>query len=1028
MESCNQKMLFIVLFLSFLVSIFAESPRQLKEDAITTLSNISTTDPVVQKVIDTTRISIQKSLTFKAQSLFIDGFRISAKDGPKVFSNSKRAVTTLVKSIAKDSTPQEIKDTFQQIVDSLVLSDKQIADLSLQTAQAMIGVFEVNANLFGRAVEKFTSGEQETNVAKAIAFFGQSWRFSQKAVFSKLKNIAITDFNDSPNPFDPTNEQSILDATVRIEKLAPKQFLDFTQVIKDSSNNIVRTIVTKNQVVSRSVDVQVRSIWDGRNDGGNLVALGNYSYIAYAQLFTLRNGLPTIKELSFPISGNITVVESGPNIVSINPTQGSSSGGTVVTINGDNFENGATIFFGANQASNVLVNSNQITCTTPPETLKRGTVNVSVTNPDNKSDTLNDAFTYFSDVTIFVCPGLGGNMLTFNQKDTGNVAPIRELDGGLNDADGIFFSNGEIFIGDGAEIFVFNEDDEGIAAPKRTISGNNTGLENAGGLYVANGEIFIADQEDEVIFVFNEDDNGNVTPKRTIIGGNTTLKNPVNLVVSEGEIFVANTTIGSIVVFNEDDNGNVAPKRILQGSNTQFTLPNGIFVTENEMFVVEDSGSIHVFDKDNEGNVTPKRSIIGSKTTLSKPFGIFVVGGEVFVIDIGSNAIVIFNENDNGNITPKRIISGENTNLNVHVDIALKVTKEKLLWTDRTNKIFERDLISGETIELINSGLNFPSDVDLDLSAGKMYWANRLDQKIQRSDLNGSNIEDLVIGTEVSGLALDVANGKMYWTAILLNKIQRSNLDGSNQEDLVTISESSAPEYIALDLTENKMYWSDDGQKDIKRANLDGSNVETVISGLPFPLGIAIDSVGKKIYWSDESTDNIQRANLDGSNIEQIVTAGNPQDITLDLKNGKLYWGDSGSGGLNKIQRANLDGSGVEDFITNVQPRGLVLTTSPNINISQLKNNMAINVNRTSFGVVIKWKDSNNSDTIGFNVWREEKNGYIQINKMLILSNKTNPKENYSYIDYSHQGLNYKIERVTFLEKSYKSQPIPVKK
>ncbi|WP_372365753.1 hypothetical protein [Candidatus Uabimicrobium sp. HlEnr_7] len=63
MKRCNHKMLFLVLFFSFLISIFAESPRQLKENALTTLTNIFTTDPVVQKVIDTTRISIQKSLT-----------------------------------------------------------------------------------------------------------------------------------------------------------------------------------------------------------------------------------------------------------------------------------------------------------------------------------------------------------------------------------------------------------------------------------------------------------------------------------------------------------------------------------------------------------------------------------------------------------------------------------------------------------------------------------------------------------------------------------------------------------------------------------------------------------------------------------------------------------------------------------------------------------------------------------------------------------------------------------------------------
>ena len=70
------------------------------------------------------------------------------------------------------------------------------------------------------------------------------------------------------------------------------------------------------------------------------------------------------------------------------------------------------------------------------------------------------------------------------------------------------------------------------------------------------------------------------------------------------------------------------------------------------------------------------------------------------------------------------------------------------------------------------------------------------------------------------------------------------------------------------------------------------------------------------MYWADRSTNKIQRANLDGSNIEDLVTEADglidPEDIALDIVEGKMYWADRGT---DTIQRANLDGSNIEDLL-----------------------------------------------------------------------------------------------------------------
>lgn len=81
-----------------------------------------------------------------------------------------------------------------------------------------------------------------------------------------------------------------------------------------------------------------------------------------------------------------------PSITSISPTSGSTAGGTVVTINGANFQSGARVFFGNVAATSVsFVSSSQLRATSPPH--PAGSVPIQVTNPDGQSGQLN-TFTY----------------------------------------------------------------------------------------------------------------------------------------------------------------------------------------------------------------------------------------------------------------------------------------------------------------------------------------------------------------------------------------------------------------------------------------------------------------------------------------------------------------------------------------------------------------------------------------------------------------------------------------------------------
>lgn len=92
--------------------------------------------------------------------------------------------------------------------------------------------------------------------------------------------------------------------------------------------------------------------------------------------------------------GTFTVndVALPPTISSVAPTSAPTTGGTLVTINGTDFQNGATVkFAGANAVSVTFFDSTRLSATTPVGTA--GPAAITVTNPDSQSATFN-GFSY----------------------------------------------------------------------------------------------------------------------------------------------------------------------------------------------------------------------------------------------------------------------------------------------------------------------------------------------------------------------------------------------------------------------------------------------------------------------------------------------------------------------------------------------------------------------------------------------------------------------------------------------------------
>ena len=82
-----------------------------------------------------------------------------------------------------------------------------------------------------------------------------------------------------------------------------------------------------------------------------------------------------------------------PAVSSVTPASGSASGGTTITINGANFQQGAVVSIGGNAATGVVFSSaTTLAAVTPAHAA--GAADVVVRNPDGQTATLANGFTY----------------------------------------------------------------------------------------------------------------------------------------------------------------------------------------------------------------------------------------------------------------------------------------------------------------------------------------------------------------------------------------------------------------------------------------------------------------------------------------------------------------------------------------------------------------------------------------------------------------------------------------------------------
>jgi sugar lactone lactonase YvrE len=172
--------------------------------------------------------------------------------------------------------------------------------------------------------------------------------------------------------------------------------------------------------------------------------------------------------------------------------------------------------------------------------------------------------------------------------------------------------------------------------------------------------------------------------------------------------------------------------------------------------------------------------------------------------------------------------------------------------------------------------------------------------------------------------AADTVTDRLFVLDLSGGRIFSINPDGSGKKVLVTGCRN--PDGIVVDAESGFIYWTNMGipsQNDgsIERADLDGGNRQTIVpeGATHTPKQVTLDRRNGKLYWSDREGMRVMRSNADGSSIEVIVQTGDSDanrgdatrwcvGIAVDNRRGHFYWTQKGpdNAGLGKICRAAI--------------------------------------------------------------------------------------------------------------------------
>ncbi len=162
--------------------------------------------------------------------------------------------------------------------------------------------------------------------------------------------------------------------------------------------------------------------WSGTIPGSWVQPPGvEYYIVASDGISEVYSGTPAVP--------NTVSVANVPSVGSVTPNHGPAAGGTLVTLSGTLFQDGASVFFGEMLAADVVVlSANQITCTTPAHF--PAMVDVRVVNPDETEFVRLNGFLYEDTGVVLSMPTSSADYGTMVELElsVSNVTGMRAAD------------------------------------------------------------------------------------------------------------------------------------------------------------------------------------------------------------------------------------------------------------------------------------------------------------------------------------------------------------------------------------------------------------------------------------------------------------------------------------------------------------------------------------------------------------------------------------------------------------------------
>lgn len=263
-----------------------------------------------------------------------------------------------------------------------------LAGYNVYRSTAAEGTYErINNTIIPVGTESFTDYDVMPAVPLYYKFTVLQTDFTESG-FSNIAPAAPTD-TIMPEIVHTPTYQAIGGSNLRLTATA--------------TDNVMIQMVSLYYRLSGDTEYQVlamlntsEDLWTANIPGSAIQSPGVEYYI------TASDGISTVYS-GTPALPHTVIVENRPSLNMVTPNSGQTDGGTLVTLSGNMFQDGATVWFGLQQATDVqFLSQSQIRCVTPSH--YPAIVDVKVQNPDLTESVRVNGFTYHDEDVILSLP------------------------------------------------------------------------------------------------------------------------------------------------------------------------------------------------------------------------------------------------------------------------------------------------------------------------------------------------------------------------------------------------------------------------------------------------------------------------------------------------------------------------------------------------------------------------------------------------------------------------------------------------